>query len=291
MAALRRRLAAAAAAIGCALVVVAPAAAATAAATPIAVQLSLTPSAVAFGDATLGEVDVTVDRRLVDPGAVRASVGVAPLTELEPTRISRVDAGDLTILRYRLVAGCVGEDCVPSGRTRTVTLTPVRVEARLRDGSRTVVIRRWPTVTVASRVSAAAAYADTPPFQRNLALPGPSLQVRPSRTALWLDVAAALLGLGAVVAGAFAFRSLRRERGRVRDGRSELERALELARASTLRPSADRRRALSLVARVLERRDASIAGLAARLAWSPAEPGPEEITALVESVEQGPTEP
>ena len=282
-----RRIAAVAAVIGCTLVGVAPAAAATpAAAAPIAVEVSLTPSAVAFGDSTLGEVTVTVDRQLVDPGAVHASVGVAPLTELEPRRVSRIDAGDRTILRYRVVAGCVGEDCVPVGRTRTVTLTPVTVEARLRDGRTTVVTRPWPRVTVASRVSVAAAYADTPPFQRNVALPEPSFRVRPSQAALWLDLATLLLGLGAVAAGTFAFRFLRRERARLRDVRGELERALELVRASTLRPSADRRRALSLLARLLERCDAAIADSAERLAWSPAEPGPEEITALVDSVEQ-----
>ena len=283
---LAAKVAAPTAAIGFALVVVAAATAA-----PIAVHVSLTPSAVAFGDPTLGEVAVTVDRRLVDPDAVRASIGVAPLTELEPQQTSRVDAGDLTVLRYRLVAGCVGENCVPLGRTRTVTLTPVRVEVRLRGGGSAVVTRPWPKVTIASRVSVAAAYADTPPFQRNVALPGPSFRVRPTHTALWLDVATLLLGLGAALAAAFALRSLLRARGRARDGRSELERALELTRASALRPSADRRRALSLLARVVRRRDASAAGLAERLAWSPAEPGPQEITSLVDSVEQGVTEP
>lgn len=290
---LAAKVAAPTAAIGFALVVVAAATVAPiAAAAPIAVHVSLTPSAVAFGDPTLGEVAVTVDRRLVDPDAVRASIGVAPLTELEPQQTSRVDAGDLTVLRYRLVAGCVGENCVPLGRTRTVTLTPVRVEVRLRGGGSAVVTRPWPKVTIASRVSVAAAYADTPPFQRNVALPGPSFRVRPTHTALWLDVATLLLGLGAALAAAFALRSLLlRARGRARDGRSELERALELTRASALRPSADRRRALSLLARVVRRRDASAAGLAERLAWSPAEPGPQEITSLVDSVEQGVTEP
>ena len=287
------RLLAAATAIGCALAIVATASVAAAAATPppVEVQVSLTPSAVAFGDPILGEVDVTVDRRLADPDAVRASIGVAPLTELEPSRVSRVTAGGRTVLRYRIVAGCLGEDCVPSGRTRTVALTPVRVEVRLRDGSSAVVTRPWPRVTVAGRVSAAAADATTPPFQRDLALPGPSFGVRPSRAALWLDIATVLLGIGAVLAGAFAARSLRRGRNHPRDSRSELERALELARASTLRPSPDRRRALSLLARVLERRDATAAGSAERLAWSPPEPGPEEINALVERIEQRPAEP
>ena len=282
---------AAAATLGCAVAAVAPATAAAAGATPITVHVSLTPSAVAFGDPALAEVDVSVDRRLVDPRAVRAVIGMAPLTELEPARVTRVDAGSLTVLRYRLVAGCVGEDCVPTGRSRTVTLAPVRVEAQLRDGSTAVVTRPWPRVTVATRVSASAAYADEPPFERETALPGPSFQANPSHAALWLDIATLLLGLGAVLAGAIAVRSLRRERRRTRDGRGELGRALELARASTLRPGADRRRALSLLARVLERHGAVSSSSAERLAWSPAVPAPEEISALVDSVEQGPSEP
>ena len=295
-------LATAAATLGCALalVVVASAGAAAAAgavsaagsaAAPITVRVSLTPSSVSFGDPALGEVDVTVDRRLVDPRAVHASIGVAPLTELEPARVSRVAAGGLTVLRYRLVAGCVGEDCVPAGRSRTVTLTPVRVEARLRDGSTAVVTQPWPKVTVAGRASAAAAYADTPPFQREVGLPGPSFQVSPAHAAVWLEVAAGLLGLAAFLAGAFAVRSFRRERRQARSHLGELGRALELARASTLRPAADRRRALSLLARVLERADATAAGAAERLAWSPAAPAPDEITALVDTVEQGQSEP
>ena len=63
------------------------------------------------------------------------------------------------------------------------------------------------------------------------------------------------------------------------------------ARASLQRPSADRRRALSLIARVIGQHDASIAVAAAELAWSPAEPGPQEVTAIVESVEQGAQQP
>lgn len=291
----RAGLVTAATTLGCALALVVVAAGAAGAAepttAPITVRVSLTPSSVSFGDPARGEVDVTVDRRLVDPRAVHASVGVAPLSELEPARVSHVDAGGLTVLRYRLVAACIGEDCVPSGRSRTVALTPVRVEAKLRDGSTAVVTGAWPKVTVAGRASAAAAYAETPPFQREVGLPGPSFPVSPAHAAVWLEVAAGLLGLGAILAAGLAVRSFTRERQQARARLSELGRALELARASTLRPAADRRRALSLLARVLERGDATAAGAAERLAWSPVAPGPDEIMALVDIVEQGPAEP
>ncbi len=293
----RTRLVAAAATLGCALALAAGAAGGTvgtvATAAPITVTVSLTPSSIAFGDPARGEVDVTVDRRAVDPRAVRVSVGVAPLSELEPARVSHVAVGDggdgdgLTVLRYRLVVACIGEDCVPSGRSRTVALTPVRVEAKLRDGSTAVVTQAWPKVTVTGRASAAAAYAGTPPFQGEVGLPGPSFPVSPGHVAVWLEVVAGLLGLGALLAGVIAVRSFTRERRQARARLGELGRALALARASTLRPAADRRRALSLLARVLERGDATAAGAAARLAWSPATPGPHEITALVDAVEQG----
>jgi hypothetical protein len=66
----------------------------------------------------------------------------------------------------------------------------------------------------------------------------------------------------------------------------ELGRALRLAREAERRPEQDRRRALGLLARLLEARDRRLAGTASDLAWSKPTPERDALTTLVRDVER-----
>ncbi|HEY3541246.1 MAG TPA: hypothetical protein VGK79_01780, partial [Gaiellaceae bacterium] len=77
----------------------------------------------------------------------------------------------------------------------------------------------------------------------------------------------------------------RRRRGTVTV--DELERALRLVREAEARPPADRRRALGLLARLLDARDGRLAGAARTLAWSRPEPEPAAVDDLVDDVRHG----
>ena len=246
---------------------------------PLTVRATITPPISGFGDRLVARVAVLVDPRVVDSRRVQVSENLAPLTPLGPLRARR-SAGAVTI---ELPVSCLAADCTSDGGARSVNLPAVRVEAPGRRGGTVAVEARWPTLEVRGRVlSSEVDVRRAPHFRANLSLPVVSYAVSPSTLAWLLDALAVLLVLAAV---ALAARQalLWARRPRAVQG-SELARALELARQSRLRPVADRRRALGLVARVLGEREEPLSSPASELAWSAVQPSQDELAELVERV-------
>jgi hypothetical protein len=100
-----------------------------------------------------------------------------------------------------------------------------------------------------------------------------------------LDGAAVVLALaGGTLAVYEARRRARRRRGEPTV--DELERALRLAREAENRPPPDRRRALGLLARLLDARDRRLSGTASDLAWAEPEPEQAALATFVADVER-----
>jgi hypothetical protein len=97
-------------------------------------------------------------------------------------------------------------------------------------------------------------------------------------------VLAAALALGAA---ALVAREVLRARTKAREeGTTELAAALAAARASAQAPEPERRRAVGVLARVLERVDGDHAVAAETLAWSEPGPEPERVLELADDVER-----
>jgi hypothetical protein len=99
---------------------------------------------------------------------------------------------------------------------------------------------------------------------------------------LWMITAALALGAAALVA-----REALRARTTAREARTtELAAALAAVRAAAQGPEPERRRAVGVLARVLERVDGDHAGAAETLAWSEPGPEPERVLELADEVER-----
>ena len=230
-----------------------------------ALTATLSPSEALFGD----RITATVTA----PSGTRAIADFGPLEVLSgPTRTG---AG------LTWTVACLSEDCTPGAGPRRIVLPPVRLTGAV---SETV---PWPVLTIAGRVTPKEAAAASPPFRLETQLPRPSYRVSPDTLALALDVLAGALVLAAVL---FLARELARRRRRREEERfaalSPLERALVFAREAERRGPVERRKALGLLARVLDGREEQLAGAASELAWSPQKPSPEQVESLVGDVER-----
>jgi len=239
------------------------------------VHLSVTPARVGIGERVTAEAVVTIDSKRVDPATVRISFGVAPLAALGPVEQHG--------LRFRVVAACIDESCTADAKARTVRLTPLRVTGRMRDGRPLSAKFSWPKLVLVPRVPATALRAN-PPFRLETAPPSPRYAVAPNRLAALLDGAAAVLALSVAAALALLWRRASRRRAEL--ARDPLDRALALVRESAHRPTDDRRRALNLLADVLQRRRPALADPVEALAWSRRPPSGEAAEELAEDVEQ-----
>jgi hypothetical protein len=248
---------------------------AAAAGSPVQAQVSVTPATAGVGVRVTAEARITIDPQRVDPTTVRVSFGVAPLAALGPV--------EQTGLRFRVVATCLDEACAPNAQPRPVRLVPIRVTGRLRSGRPLSASFSWPVLMLVPRVPAAALRGN-PPFRLETSPPPPRYRVAPGTLAALLDAAAAVLALTAAAAVALLWRRATRRRAELR--RDPLDRALELARESAHRPPEDRRRALGLLARVLDRRRPGLAEPVEALAWSRPPPSAEATTSLADDVEQ-----
>jgi len=239
------------------------------------VQFSLTPARVGVGDRITARAAVSVDSRRVDPKTVRVAFGVAPLAALGPV--------EQTGLRFRVVAACLDEACVPNATPRAVRLAPIRVTGRMRDGRPLSASFSWPKLVLVPRVPAAALRGN-PPFRLQRTPPPTRYRVAPCTLAALLDAAAAVLALAA--AGVIAVLWRRASSRRAELGRDPLECALALVRESVARPPQDRRRALNLLARRLHRRRPGLADQVDALAWSRPPPSAGATEDLADDVEQ-----
>jgi hypothetical protein len=260
--------------------------AAATAATPLSSTAELQPAHVRFADRIAADATVAVDRAAVDPAAVHVVAAFAPLDVLSGPTVERRDEGTRSVLRFRWVVACLSQDCVPTAARRAVTLRPVRVTATRRDGRRLASTIRWPALSVTGRVSGAVARASVPPFRLETALPAATYRASPRTLELALYALAAALVAVIVLLAARELALLRRRREEERWARvSPLERALLLAREAARREPADRRKALSLLARVLGGPGGGLGATTSQLAWAPPEPSAAQIGTVVAEIE------
>jgi hypothetical protein len=259
-----------------------PAIAATA---PLVVRARFDPPTVTFGDRVVARVVVLLDRTVVSPDTLKLVPGIAPLTQLSAPRTTRTTRGGLSIVTYEVAAVCVTDACIAPAGDLALRLPRATATVETRSGGVTHAAVAWPVLHVHGRVNPSDLAGARPHFRADTTPAAPSYRIAPSRLAALLDVLAVLLVLGGLAVAALEARRLvRRRRGRAPLG-SELQRALRLAREAESRPPPDRRRALGLLARLLDRRDARLAAEASGLAWAKPQPELEAMSGLVAEVE------
>jgi len=163
------------------------------------------------------------------------------------------------------------------------------VRARLRDGRATVVRARWPQIAVAPRVDESALRTSPLGWRRQLAVPAVSYRVSPGTLLAVVLACAAALMLAALALVAVEYARWTRLRETRASALSRLGLALALARESMRRNPDDRRKALALLARVLNSQDPQgdrLASAAEKLAWSRERPDPDRMGALADEVER-----
>ena len=260
-----------------------PAAAPTA---PLVVHVSFEPPTVQFGDVVTAHVVVLLDRDSVRLSTLKLSDDIAPLTQLGPPRTTRLTSGRLTVLSVELSGACLTLPCVAHQGETAVRLPRVTASVSTRDGHVLNARVVWPALRVHSRVTAADLAPARPTFRADTAPPAPSYRTAPSTLALLLDVVAALLVVGGVALATYQLVLLERRRRRASSDGDELELAIRLARQAESRPEPDRRRALGLLARLLDAREGRLASAASDLAWSRRKPETDAVSELVGEIER-----
>jgi hypothetical protein len=256
-------------------------------AAPIIAEGTLEPQSHLFGDTLVARIDVTLDRRLVDPHRIQIESSFAPYTPGGET-VTRRDAGETTYLRFQTILRCLQEACLPGAEQKRFAFPRARITSAApgsRGGGRALVVA-WPAVHVFSRLDASAArdLRSQPPFRVDVTtLPQVTYRIPPG-------VVLALLAAGAlallVAAAMLVFRAfpgvLRSLRGTRPRRLLPLERALALMdRTIAEGGPAEQRRALELLADELARsRGNGLVEDARELAWSESPPSVTAIQTL-----------
>lgn len=252
------------------------------------VRTSFAPSAVQFGDPLTVQLAVRLDDRSVLPDSFRLTSGVAPLTQLGPTRTTRTSRGHVTVVSLTIPTVCVVDACVAKPGETRVHLPVVAAHVTGIDGRVRQVSATWPPLLVGSRVTAADLRHDAPPLRADTAPAPLSYRISPRLLAGLLDALAVLLAAGAVLLASRQAAAIVRRRRR-QEELDALELALRRVRESEGRSAPDRRRALAQLARVLDHRGLDDAEPARDLAWSRPAPTPESATELAGRIEGGTT--
>jgi hypothetical protein len=255
------------------------------AAAPLVVRATFDPPTVQFAGVIHMHVVVLLDATRVRPDSLRIADDFAPLTSLSLGRTTRATHGDTVTVSLDRAVSCLTSTCVKATGDAAPALRPVRASVVTIGGSTLRATAVWPTLNVHGRVSKVDLGRSRPPFRANTVAPAPSYRLAPSTLAWLLDAVAVVLALaGATLAFYEARRFARRRRGEPTV--DELERALRLAREAESRPPSDRRRALGLLARLLDSRDRRLSGTANDLAWAQPEPERAALTTFVTDVER-----
>jgi len=241
------------------------------------VSAKLDRTTVDFADPVTATVTVDAPRG----ASVRLSNGgLAPLTQLGGTQVTRIERGGRQAVTYTMRASCLDDRCIARRGSKRVLPRPAVVNI---DGSTSSA--PWPAVVVEPRVAPADVAKLRPPLRSDSSPPAVTFNTSPDRLATVLDVAAALLAAAAALLAGAAAASLYRRRNRPQP-LTGLDRALALAREAEDRPAPDRRRALGLLAELLGSRDDRLADEAEELAWSAPSPTPGALSELVTEVEE-----
>lgn len=262
----------------------------------IVVDARLLPRTVGFGDTLTAAVDVTVDRRLVDPDSVRVRQEFSPWGQLSRPQQTRQDAAHTSFIRTAYVLRCVIGPCVPPRETYQLEFDPAVVSYRLLEGGQTESVEvRWPVLVTHSNIVAGdlerREAASTPWRADMLSMPAATYRISPGLLRWLLFAGAVLFGLAGV---ALAFRAMpHREPELEPEPEPEPEPALPplelalilLTDEQQANGAADRRRALELVAEEMEAREEfPLARRARVMAWSENTPTLAETSGLAESV-------
>ena len=260
---------------------------------------SVEPRNILFGDTIRAHVDVVLDRRKVDPGSVRVSTEFVPWEIVGPQARTRSDAGPNTHLRTTFTLRCTSSPCLPNDQASALEFGPARVSyappvgAR---GERQSLVVDWPLLLVSSRFAAANAEgpdASSSLWRADLAsFPSASYRISPTLLISILIAGAVLLAAGAA---ALAFVAIPRRKPEPEPEPepepaplpllTPLEQALELLEdASRADGAEERRRALELVAEVLDVEHPDLSRAARTLAWSEDDPVVEQTSGLATRV-------
>jgi hypothetical protein len=240
---------------------------------------------VQFGDAIRTHITVVADSTQVHATSVRIVDDATPLTPLSTTYVTRATRGATLVIAITRTFSCISRDCVSAKGDATPALSPVTVTAVAESGRIVHATAAWPVIHVQGRVKAADLARDRPPFRANTSPPPPTYRLTPSTLAWLLDGVAVVLALAA---GGLAVSVARRLARRVRSTPTagKLERAVRLAHEAESRPPPDRRRALGLLARLLDNRDGRLSAAASDLAWARPDPERESVSTLVSDIER-----
>ena len=260
---------------------------------PVDVHTALTPQILLFGDTLTARVDAVVDNTRVDPDSVRMRMDFTPWELVGPPERLRRDGGATSLVRTTFVLRCVTSPCVPPRDTAPLDFSAVVVTYG-KNGRLDVT---WPRLVVHSRIpdrgtpvgAAGGAARGGPqfPWTADLAtLPRTSYRLAPGTLSPLLLALAGLLALGGLALGYRALPPRRVAPEPLPPPPPEpalppLEQALALLEAPPGEDgTAERRRALELVADALDARDGKLAIRARRLAWSEETPPPETTSGL-----------
>lgn len=272
----------------------------------LATSRSMTPTAHLFADPVAVRIDAVLDRERFDPDRVGLRVSFLPYRIVAGVARSREDFSRFTRLTFRLQLRCVTIACVPSrlgsvlgeqegrGERRTFRFKPARLVYDDPKSGKVRHLRRvwWPPLDAISRLSAAntgvpfIGAAPGAEFTATITpMPEPSYRLPAGLLGgLLLGGAAALL---AFPAGLVA-RELRRRRPEPETEREldPLERALQLVEwARDHGDAEEQREALEALAFESDAEGETERAREVRaLAWSPRDPSPERISALVAAV-------
>lgn len=245
----------------------------------IAVQATLSPREIYFGDSVLARVDVEVDRAQIDPDTVALEGAFAPYGPVTSVRRVRKDAARLSRVSFETTLRCLEARCLPERRDASIVRPRARIAYSAGTGKRALNVS-WPPLVVAPRIDPGtvrsfsveqltnwrAQYVVPPPVSRRIS-PG------------WLEAVLGGVGAMLVLAGAGVFiHHLIGTPSIVVQWRTArlppLERALRVLESPSLRPSSPaRRRALDVIVVELGRDGAPAMALEARMmAWANADP-------------------
>ena len=266
----------------------------------IEAQAALEPRITLFGDMVVAHVDVLLDRRKVDPASVRVGTEFLPWEIVgQPVR-ARQDAGSTTHLRTTYTLRCTGSPCAPSNSSAALEFDPARVSyggSAGTVGDREALRVHWPILLVYSRFAAANAEgasrvgssSTASLWRADLAsFPAATYRIAPGVLLPALVVLAVLLGAAGVALALVAIPRRRKAPEPEPEPEPEpvvvltpLEQALELLEdAGRADGTEDRRRALELVAEVLDLDHPELARAARTLAWSEDDPEVDQTSGL-----------
>ena len=122
----------------------------------VAVEARLLPRTLSFGDTLTATVDLTVDRRRVDPASVRVRQEFSPWGLVARPRQTRQDAASTSYLRTTYVLRCVISPCVPPREAYQLEFDPAVVSyRRVKDREPESVEARWPVLVINTNIVAA----------------------------------------------------------------------------------------------------------------------------------------